>query len=240
MTADHPLLKPLILGLALVLAGGLIGRGLIHLRQADRFVTVKGVAEREVESDLALWPMRFVTGGDSLPQAQADLQRDAKAVTDFLTAAGIAADEIQVQSIEVTDKAAQAYGPETFRTRFVLSQTIVVRTQSVQKVALAAQKLHELVAAGVVLNADYGGTGPLFLYTQLNAVKPAMIAEATANARTAAEQFAADSGARLGGIRQATQGFFSIEGRDQVPQIASDRQVMKNLRVVTTVDYYLD
>lgn len=244
MNSEHPVLNSLlrnaILGLALVIAGGLIGRGLVHFRQADRFVTVKGVAEREVSADLALWPMRFVTSGDSLPQTQAQLQRDADAVVKFLTAAGVSSAEIAVQSVEVTDKAAQAYGPDQFQNRFVLSQTIMVRTQAVQKVDLAAQQLHQLVAAGVVLNGDFGGTGPLFLYTKLNEVKPAMIAEATANARTAAEQFAADSGAPLGGIRQASQGLFQIQGRDQVPQLSADRQVMKTVRVVTTVDYYLD
>jgi hypothetical protein len=230
----------LILALGMTLGGLGIGHGLYNLRGADRFVTVKGVAERTVEADLALWPMRFVTGGNSLAEAQAELKQDAEAVMAFLATAGLAAGDIRVLSIEVTDKAAQAYGPSDYRTRFVLSQTILVRTSEVAKVEAAAQKLGDLVDAGVVLNAEFGGSGPQYLYTKLNDIKPAMIAEATAKAREAAAQFAADSGAEIGGIRQANQGLFQILARDAVQQIPEDRQVAKTVRVVTTIDYLLN
>ena len=60
----------LILGFSTIISASLIGDGLTDLRTGDRYVTVKGVAEREVSADLALWPIRFVATGGSLSEAQ--------------------------------------------------------------------------------------------------------------------------------------------------------------------------
>jgi hypothetical protein len=99
----------------------------------------------------------------------------------------------------------------------------------------------ELVNSGVVLSSggEYGGGGPTFVFTGLNKLKPAMIGEATARAREAAEQFARDSKSPLGGIRQASQGVFEILPRDQAQGITQESQVTKTVRVVSTVDYFL-
>jgi hypothetical protein len=98
----------------------------------------------------------------------------------------------------------------------------------------------DLIAAGVVLQASAGpGTGPTFLFTGLNDLKPQMIAEATANARAAAQQFATDSGVELGGIRRASQGVFVILPRDPAPGVIEESQLHKTVRVVATIEYYL-
>ena len=92
-------------------------------------------------------------------------------------------------------------------------------------------------------NGEYGGGGggggPTFLFTDLNKLKPEMIADATARAREAATQFARDSRSALGAIRQANQGVFEILPRDQAPGVSESSQIAKVVRVVSTIDYYL-
>jgi hypothetical protein len=97
------------------------------------------------------------------------------------------------------------------------------------------------VSAGVVLSSgeQYGNGGPTFVFTGLNALKPKMIGEATARAREAAEQFARDANSSVGGIRRANQGVFEILPRDQAQGISEASQIVKMVRVVSTVDYFL-
>jgi len=124
----------------------------------------------------------------------------------------------------------------------VVKQTVMVRSDLPDTVLAASQRLNELVEAGVVFSSggEYAATGPSFIFTKLNDFKPAMIAEATARAREAAEQFARDSRSRIGGIRRANQGVFEILPRDQASGIREESQVEKTLRVVTTVEYLLE
>jgi hypothetical protein len=115
-----------------------------------------------------------------------------------------------------------------------------VRTGEVDKIAAAAQKIGDLVAAGIVLSSEgQPSPGPVYLFTKLNDIKPAMIAEATKSAREGAEQFARDSGSRVTGIRRASQGLFQILPRDDAPGMPADNQIAKTIRVVTTIDYGL-
>jgi hypothetical protein len=229
-----------LIAIGLALAGWFAGDALVRARAAERYVTVKGVAEREVEADLALWPMQFVVADDDLGRAQERIARNARDVTDFLGRQGIEASQIELQDLSVFDTQAQRYGGQPAAKRFVISQTIMVRTPEPARVFAASQKVGELIDAGVVLSSDGPwASGPSYLFTRLNDLKPSMIAEATANARTAAEQFAKDSGSRLGGIRQANQGLFVILPRDPAPGVQEQRQRTKIVRVVSTIDYRL-
>ena len=126
--------------------------------------------------------------------------------------------------------------------RFVINETLVVRSTDPQKIQNATEKVGELVEAGVVLSSgdDYRSGGATYIYSGLNAIKPDMIAEATARAREAAEQFARDSGSRVGAIRRANQGTFEILPRDRVPGASEDIQLAKTVRVVSTVEYLLE
>ena len=229
----------LLVAVGLALGGFFIGKGFVEGRLGDRFVTVRGLAESEVRADLAIWPMRFVATGDDLTQVHARLAMDAEKIVQFLVRNGLPRESIELQSLEVTDLLAQAYRSGPVDSRFILTQVLVARSDNVDVIAAASQKVSELVDAGVVLSAEYGASGPVYLFTGLNDVKPDMIAEATVNARLAAEQFAADSGSRLGGIRRANQGLFQILPRDNAPDMMEHKQVNKTLRVVTTVEYYL-
>jgi hypothetical protein len=231
------LLSALILGLGLLGAGFLVGRGFERGRAADRYVTVKGLAETFVTADLAVWPLRVTATGDDLGRVQEQIDADLATITGFLTEQGIEPEAIQSQRVEVTDLLAQAYRPEgAGENRFILAQTVIVRTEQVDRVARLNQQTGELVRRGVVL-ADAGG--PVYLFTRLNEIKPEMLAEATRNARISAAQFAADSGSEIAGIRRASQGLFEILARDPAPGLLEPNQMAKQVRVVSTIEYRL-
>ncbi|MBK8908072.1 MAG: SIMPL domain-containing protein [Rhodospirillales bacterium] len=230
-----------VLAVGIAATGWWVGDGLVDARTGDRYVTVKGLAERPARADLAIWPLRFVATSNDLAEAQSRIARDAETISGFLAAAGIGSADIELQSLEVTDLHAQAYRSGPVESRFIVAQTLMVRTTAVDTIAAASQNIGDLVAAGVVLGAaNHGPPGPFYLFTTLNDVKPQMIADATQNARDAAEQFAADSGSDIGGIRRASQGLFQILPRDQAPGLQESAQIHKTIRVVTTVEYTLD
>ena len=230
-----------LLALGVAAAGWLIGTGFREGRQLDRYVTVKGVAERTVMADLAIWPLPVVATGDDLGQVQAQIATQQAEVLAFLTGAGIDESDIALQDLQVTDLYAQAYRSGPVNNRFIISQTVNVRSKNVQLIRETSQRVGELVNAGVVLSSDRGpaGSSPSYLFTGLVALKPEMIAEATANAREAAQQFAVDSGSSLGGIRRANQGLFQILARDNAPNTTQTRHVEKTVRVVSTIEYLL-
>jgi hypothetical protein len=233
------LIAAALVALGIAAAGWFAGDALVRGRAAERYVTVKGVAEREVEADLALWPIQFVVAEDDLGRAQNRLAETSKQVMGFLARHGIEGSQVELQDLSVTDTQANRYGGQPAARRFIINQTIMVRSTNPDVVFKASQAVGELVNAGVVLSSEGWGSGPTYLFTKLNEVKPAMIAEATANAREAAEQFAKDSGSAIGGIRTANQGLFVILPRDQAPGVQEQRQRTKIVRVVTTIDYLL-
>lgn len=240
----HPsIVRSLILAAGIALAGLLVGGGFARMRTADRVVTVKGVAEREARADLAIWPLRLVAAGDDLAATHASLRQNVASIREFLVRHGIDTAGVSLQEFAVADARTNQYGSEPRAgSRYVIRQTVVVRSTSPDRVLAASQRVAELVDAGVVLASgnEYGpGGGPTFVFTKLNDLKPAMIAEATARAREGAEQFARDSRSSLGGIREANQGVFEILARDQAPGITQESQVVKTVRVVTTVRYAL-
>ena len=240
--SDRSSLAALVLALGIAVGGGLVGWGFVRGRSADRYVEVKGLSEREVTADLALWPLRLVASGNDLAAAQAQITSSYEAVIAFLKRNGIDASATQLQNLQVSDSTTNQYQREGAGPRFVIEQTVIVRLNKPEVVRDASQRVGELVAAGVVLSqgGEYGAGGPTFVFNRLNDLKPAMIAEATSNARAAAEQFARDSGSGLGGIRQANQGVFVILPRDQAPGLNESSQLQKIVRVVSTVQYFLD
>lgn len=224
-----------LLALGLIGGGALVGNGVVNARVGDRAVTVRGLAERDVRADVAVMPLRFTASGDSLSEVQSRIDADLATVRGFLTAQGYGESEISLGRLEVTDLLSREYTPQTIRARFILGQTVIVRTTEVDKVQATTRALNELVRQGVVLQ-DF--QGPSYIFTGLNDVRPEMIAEATASARSGAQQFAEDSGARLGSIKQATQGSFQILARDEGAGDESSTP-NKRVRVVTTISYQL-
>jgi hypothetical protein len=230
-----------LLAVGIAAGGYLAGNGVARARTGDRTVVVRGVSEREAKADLAIWPLRLVVADEDLARANSTLERNVEQTRAFLAAQGLsgAGTEVTLQEFSVQDN--RAMGGDQ-GVRYVIRQTLVVRSTRVDVVETASQRVPELVRAGVVLSSgqEYGGVGPTFVFTGLNALKPPMIAEATARAREGAEQFARDSRSSLTGIRRATQGVFEILPRDQAQGISEESQVTKRVRVVTTVEYGLN
>jgi hypothetical protein len=233
------LVSAALVAAGIALGGWLAGQGLVESRLGDRTVIVKGLSERPVDADLALWPIRFAVTGDDLTQVQAAAEEDAGKVKSFLMGQGFSEDEIRVDAPQVTDRLAQAYRSGPVDVRYIINRMVMLRSTDVRKVAAASARAGELVQAGVVLTSDSGNSRPTYAFTRLTDVKEDMIREALAQARSAANTFAADSGATLRGIRRANQGQFQILPRDDAPGIFEAEQIEKTVRVVSTIEYLL-
>jgi len=229
-----------LLATGLAIAGYFAGKGFKEGRAAERFVTVKGVAERDVEADTALWSLTLVSTDNDLAAAQARLKESHAKVLAFLDANQINSADVQTQNFEVIDRQADQWSQGEAASRYILRQTLVVRSSDPKAILAMSQQVGALVEAGVVFQSSMGPyQGPTFLFTKLNDHKPEMIAEATKNARVAADRFAQDSGANIGGIRRAYQGVFEILPRNQAPGSMQEGQLEKTIRVVSTIEFYL-
>lgn len=228
----------LVLGIFLLLSLGLFGhllsRTALQVKALDRTVSVKGLSEREVPADTAIWPIRFQDAGNDLPTLFDSIQAKNKLVAAFLAEHGLKSEEITINPPAVTDLQAQNYGDHNKAPfRYTGLSTITVYSQNVAAVRQAMADVISLGRKGIAFSGEDYENKPEFLFTKLNQLKPAMIAESTQNARTVAEKFAADSQSRLGKIKTAVQGQVSIEDRDKTtPHI-------KRIRVISTVEYYL-
>ena len=212
------------------LLGSNISSGIESFVNRDRIVTVKGLSERQVKADRVIWPVGFRELGDDLQDVYGRIEKRKDQVVAFLKEAGLTDAEIEVASPQVTDAQAEMYANQKSRYRY--SMTVTVSSDKVDLVRDLLVRQSDLIKAGVTLVGDYSWRTS-FQFTGLNTVKPAMIEEATKNARASAEKFAQDSGSSLGKIRRANQGQFSITDRD------SNTPYIKSVRVVTTVEYFL-
>jgi len=239
-----------LLALGLVAGGWVLGAEIKATRLSDRYVTVKGLVERSVKSDLAVWPISYKEAGDDLTTLYGKTEADKKTILDFLSQEGIQSSEIGLGQVRVIDTQANEYSSGNRAPhRYIVEQVVTVRTARVDQVAAAAQKTMLLLQKGIVLDSGMGSALE-YKFTGLNSIKPDMITEATRNARAAADRFATDSGSQVGSIRQANQGVFAILPQDQGSDTAdpdagggassADNSLMKTVRVVTTVQYYLE
>jgi len=234
------IIASVILATGLALAGWLAGQGLVKSRLGHRTVTVKGFSERVVTSDIGFMPIRFMTSGPDLESARGRLDTTEGAVFDFLKSAGFGADDYEVQNIRVEDRIT-SYNSQNLpsQSRFVLTEDVIVRSRNVKRLEGAGKRIGDLIRAGVVLTSDQYNSGPSFLFTNLNDLKPEMLTEATRRARKSAEQFARESGAQVGAIFTANQGLFTIGPALEIPGERWEKQVEKKVRVVTTITYFL-
>lgn len=234
MQKSTAIILGILIAIGLTLAGTAIGVGYYSARTADRYVTVKGLAEREVDADLAIWPITFVVTGNNLNTLQQQIDEQRQIVSRFLVDSGFSSDEISYSAPRIRDLQSEQYNQRSAPYRYQAQSTVTTRSPQVMQVKKTMEESGKLVASGVVLVADNWENPTEFLFTSLNDIKPEMIEEATKNAREAAEKFALDSGSKVGKIRHANQGLFTIRDRDR------NSPERKIVRVVTTIDYYLE
>lgn len=229
----------IIIGIAVVLSAAILSHGFQSMSEhfgliakPDRIVSVRGLSEREVDATLAVWPMAFTVGANSLSDLQKEIEAKTAQATEFLKKYGIKDEDYTIQAPYITDTTTFTYRSSE-KPQFIYfgRPTILVRSSDVNAVKNAQEHSLELVGAGVAVSQE---NDVQYEYTKLNDIKPEMIGEATKNARAAAEQFASDSGSSVGKIKSATQGWFSID--DAAPGL----HVRKKIRVVTTVEFILN
>ncbi len=230
--------EALILGISicigLIFLGYFISAAIVEFKKQDRTVVVKGLAEREVPADLAIWPIRFNVADNDLNMLFQKIETQNALVVEFLKKNGFSGKEISISAPSIVDKQAQSYSSSgRIRFRYSGRSTITVYTKKVDVVRNTMKKLVELGRRGVVIGGEGYETRTEFLFTRLNEIKPAMIEEATKKAREVALKFAKDSNSRLGKIKRARQGLFSITNRD------NNTPFIKKVRVVSTLEYYL-
>ncbi len=226
----------LFLAVGLGIAGYFIGNTLYKAKTAENVATVKGLAEREVKSDLAIWTLSFSLVGPNLEGVFADAKRNREVIAEFLREQGFKDSEIRIEPLNSWRNEYRDDG-KLVDESFNVSSGVTVETHDIDRVSEAYAKAGELIGRGVVLSSS----SPRFLYTKLNDIKPELLGEATRNARVAAEQFAGDAGGKVGGIKSAAQGSFSILAKNSTESYGEDESaVYKNVRVVTTISFYME
>lgn len=221
----------IFIGLGLVAAGVAIGGGITNLKKYDQAVSVRGLDEQSVKSNESSWNLGFVVSGNSFAEVQAKVTKNQKQVEAFLLEKGFAAEELQRGFIQVTDN---ANWRKDAVVRFEARSSVTVSTNKVDLVEKSKDQTKELFDQGVILT----DSRVKYYFTDLNSVKPAMLRNAAANAKEAAEAFSRDAQVKLGRIKSATQGLFSISAPNS--EYDSESTLLKKVRVVTQVNYFLD
>lgn len=217
----------------LIVLGAMIPKAVGEFRSYDRTVNVKGLCEKEVKSDKVIWPVSYKVVSDDIQSIYSQIAKNNAAIIGFLKSGGISEEEITVSVPVVSDKYANEYGNNDRAYRYIASNVVTVCTGKVDEVLALMDRQPELLKQGIVTNGNAWENQVEFKYEGLNEIKPEMIEEATRNAREAAQKFAKDSDSRLGKIKTASQGTFTIENRD------SNTPYIKKVRVVSSVTYYL-
>ena len=218
----------------LIVMGVMIPRAVEKFRSYDRIVNVKGLCEKEVKADRVIWPVVYKVMANDIQSVYDQTAANNAAIVAFLQSGGISSDEISVGVPYISDKYANEYGDNDRAFRYIAKNVITVYSSDVDAVLALMDRQSDLLRKGIVTGGGSQWENPVeFKYEGLNDIKPQMIEEATENAREAAVKFAKDSGSRLGKIKTASQGTFTIENRD------SNTPHIKKVRIVTSVTYYL-
>jgi len=225
------LLAGALIAMGLCIGGMFIYLGISKFANKDRAVSVKGLSTREVEADYAVWPLSYAWSGNDLPALYTQLETVTARVKQHLLAQGFEENDIRQGSISVNDNWSDYYGNHRPEYKYTLSTSLIVSTDKVQLVVASQGKEAELLKEGIIVKSEKWNLD--YQFNGLPELKPSMIEEATQNARAVAQKFADDAQCSLGSIRRASQGQFSIESDEYQPWV-------KRVRVVTTVDYFLE
>lgn len=223
-----------ILAVGIALAGIPLGIALVKFKRLDHYVEVRGFNEQIVKSDTATWTLSYADAAEQIPALNALTKKDEDNIVSFLKDSGFADDEITRNPATVSDRLVDSYNNNTKSPRYRANGSVSLRTSKVDQVTKAAQSMEQLVAKGTVVTSS----SLRYYFTGLSDIKPAMLKEATANAKAAAKTFAEDSGQKVGRMRSASQGLFNIGSA--IEDYDSGQSIMKKVRVVTTAQYFLE
>lgn len=224
------ILSALLIAAGVATGGFFVGDGIAARSSGRRTISVKGLSEREVPASVATWTVVYSATGNDVSQINKKLAESTNAVIAFLKGAGFAETDLAVQPPVVRDTSMEERDKDSPPPpeRYSAAQSVLLRTSKVDAIKPALASASNLMSSGVLLS---GKAQPNYIYNQLNDIKPGMIQEATKNARIAADQFSRDSQTTLGKLRNASQGWFQVENRDEA---TPER---KTVRVVVDVEY---
>lgn len=236
----------------LTICGIAVGNGFQKFRTQDRIVSVKGFSEKEVKADIAFWTLQLKTANNNLTEGNNSIDSAKDKVIRFLTQNGVKPEEIIQKDVQVDDRQTNNYNDNNRNAmRYIISKSIEVRSNDVDNLLRISRMTDELIKAGVAMSTtnDWQNQGLVFSFTKLNDVKPTMLADANTNARLAALKFAKENDSKLGKLRRATQGLFTITDRDQALTSQNEgggsyrvngADLYKKIRVVVSVDYSIE
>jgi uncharacterized protein len=231
------ILPSFVLGFFIFIGLGTLGyffkTAFIESKNLERTVIVKGLSEKEVLSNIVIMPIKLTRTSNNLESLIIDIDNDTNKVIKFLKDNGLKDEDITLGAISIVDKMANEFSNQEFSIRYLATKVINIYSSEIEKVRALSGKLSELSQTGILFKTDDYDSKIEYVYTKLNDIKPSMIEEATSNARAVAQKFAHDSNSKLGKIKKATQGQFEVISRDK------NSEHIKNIRIVSTVEYYL-
>ncbi len=233
----------ILLGIALavgmVLSSWIVSDTVKSVKLANQTIMVKGTAQKEIRSDIAVWTGRFTARDTDLVQAYSRLESDLGKVLDFLSRSGIPRGEIDVSAVTTMiqyRKTSQGYDTNEIE-QYVLEQTVTVRSKETDLVGTLSRESTTLISDGV----EFFSFSPEYYYSGIEDMKIQLLGEATQNARQRAEQLAVNSGGKVGPLRAASQGVFQI-----TPLYSTDVEdwgrydtttIEKAVKAVVTIQY---
>ncbi|MBD5191765.1 MAG: SIMPL domain-containing protein [Bacteroidales bacterium] len=234
MTKFKLIIASVILALGLLGLGLSIRSGINSISRQSRMVSVRGLAEREVKANKVTWPIVYKLVGNDLSTVYNEIQSSNNSVLKYLKDNGVQESQISINAPEIIDLSADRYNTQKVPFRYNVTSVIVVVSEDVDRIRQLITNQGELLKEGIVVTDGGYQYQVQYDFTELNNIKPEMIAEATANAREAGNRFAKDSESTLGKIKNADQGQFTISDRDP------NTPYIKRIRVVTRIDFYLE
>ncbi len=222
------------LSIGFVIASIILALGISKLKRQNNYVTVKGLSEKEVLADKAWWSLNTQINANSTEEMQNRIATLESQLKSFFIEHGFTEDELNTPSLNVYQN---NYKEATSRLNG--DYKLSVTTDNISKVRSAAKATGDLISKGILLQSDQWGAGPKYYFTKFKELKKEMLAEATKEAKEAAQEFATNSGSNVGKIRRANQGVFQIlpGNRTQENEVFFPEKI---IRVVSTVDYFLD
>lgn len=205
----------LVFALAIIISSFVLGHSFMNRNKPDGMISVTGLGKADFVSDLIVWEGSFSRENLDLQNAYSDLERDKKVISDYLSAKGIATDELVFNAVR-TDKNTRAryskegqYLGEDFL-GYILTQSLQIDSKNVEKVEKVSREITELLNKGI----QFYSQPPRYYYTKLADLKIEMISKATEDARLRAEKIAENSGSDLGDLISAKMGIFQITGQN--------------------------